>query len=225
MAHRIEDAVRYEFLTLGNHRQNVTRSICNTISQMEILTFFPTGEVMNVNQRISIMWRYFSKLEVSLDDIKTGWFAMQIHVSVGVAPVKPVSDIHHIAPSMIDKTIAAEPLLTDPSSQKYAIPDCDRYECFVRYEQIVYIDAKNLHCYVHLIDGSVINTRRSLQQFEKDLTDKGFLRIHNSHIVNGAYVERVKNYKLTLASGEVFPIPRGRFQYVKSVMKMKEDKE
>lgn len=215
MQHGLENAVRYEILSFNSKKQRVTATIYNTLVQMKVLTYYPSGKTMTVNQRISVNWRKFASLKMAPKDIRSGWFAMQIHVSVGVEPQTPVSSLHHLAPSMEREQIQTE---YRQEEKKYMIRDCDRYEHYVRAQQIVHIDAKDFRSYVYMQNGEILVTRKGLQEFEEELTGRGFVRIHKSHIVNKSFIKGISNYKLTLLDGTLFSVPRGKYKLVKESM-------
>jgi DNA-binding LytR/AlgR family response regulator len=54
-----------------------------------------------------------------------------------------------------------------------------------------------------------------LDNFELQLKEYGFLRIHKSYLVNMKHIEGINNYKVKLITGEVFSIPKLRYQAVK----------
>ncbi len=56
-----------------------------------------------------------------------------------------------------------------------------------------------------------------LDEIESILLPYGFVRCHRSGLVNIRYVTEVTNYLMTLSTGEVFTIPRSRYQMVKRV--------
>lgn len=215
--HQFENAVQYKILSISSKKQKVSKTVCNVLVEMQILTKYVTGEEQEVNQRITVNWCKFNKLKFSPKDIRAGWFAMQIHVSVGIEPLRPTSDIHHLAPSMATQTSQF-----CQEDNQYMIRDCNRFEHYIRPRQIIRIEAKDAHSYVYLQNGCVLKTRKGLQEFEEELSEKGFIRIHKSYIVNRFFVEGVRNYKLVMTDGKVFPVPKGKFQEVKEKMKKKQ---
>lgn len=54
---------------------------------------------------------------------------------------------------------------------------------------------------LHTRDGQVVEFRGKLSDLEKNLCDKGFLRIQNSFIVNMHHLLQIKNYKAYLKDG------------------------
>ncbi len=60
---------------------------------------------------------------------------------------------------------------------------------------------------------------KRLDEIESILLPYGFVRCHRSCLVNIRYVTEVTNYLMTLSTGEVFTIPRSRYQMVKKVFR------
>jgi len=209
LAHSIP-SVQYEIVSFNSKKQNVTGMICNTMMQMQVISFYPNGTVREVNQRITITWQRSKKLEFPSGDIRSGWFALQIHVSVGIDAPKAEENINHLAPNIV-----IEPPKYTHEDGKLVIPESNRSQYFVKLHQIVRVRAKDLHCYVYMQDGEVIETRKSLMDFEKELEGKGFVRIHKSHLVNADYVKAIKNYKVTMLDGELLPIPKEKYREIK----------
>ena len=209
LAHSIP-SVQYEVLSFNSRKQNITGMICNTMIDMQVIPFHPNGSAREVNQRITITWQRFKKLEYAPGDIRSGWFAMQIHVSIGIDAPEAGENMKHLAPKIIVDT----PKYTYEDG-KMVIPESNRSQYFVKLHQIIRVRAKDLHCYVYMQDGEVIETRKSLMEFEKELEGKGFVRIHKSHLVNVDYVKAIKNYKVTMLDGELLPIPKEKYREIK----------
>ncbi|RKM61142.1 DNA-binding response regulator [Butyrivibrio sp. CB08] len=56
---------------------------------------------------------------------------------------------------------------------------------------------------------------KKLDDMEEQLKPHGFLRIHNSFLVNMDHVRSINNYVLTLDDGRELPVPRGRYKEVR----------
>jgi len=55
----------------------------------------------------------------------------------------------------------------------------------------------------------------SMINFKEELAENGFIRIHQSYLVNQKYIENVKRYKVVLTNGVELSIPKVRYTYVK----------
>ena len=87
----------------------------------------------------------------------------------------------------------------------------------VNVKQIIFIES-SLHAqYIHLNGQSVIEARSSMSNFEAQLADKGFIRIHKGYIVNYRYIKRIENSDIRLTTGELLPLSRAKKKEVKSL--------
>lgn len=89
----------------------------------------------------------------------------------------------------------------------------------ISVERIFYIESKlhKLEFYI-MEDGLVKYTLyETLDNMERELSDRHFVRIHQSFLVNMKYVKNIKRYCLTLNNGQTFHIPRARYKNVEDV--------
>lgn len=85
-------------------------------------------------------------------------------------------------------------------------------------EDIVYIENDLHRAAFHLRDGRVYHIYQKLSDLEKELAPYGFLRAHQSFLVNIGDMREFKNYRLTLNDGTELPVPRSRVQAVKRAL-------
>src|SRR5690606_39162190 len=78
----------------------------------------------------------------------------------------------------------------------------------VTLKEIVHIQADDNYCRFHLFGGTTILLTQPLKTFERKLDDSGFVRVHQSHLVNLAHIKSFnrKNSSLTLANGTNIPV-------------------
>lgn len=98
--------------------------------------------------------------------------------------------------------------LTTP--QNYCIPEQSGRH-FYSIQQILRCEAFSNYTRFYFIDGKKRISCKTLKQHDKKLVKKGFIRIHNSHLVNANYVVSF-SYKgyLTLQDGTELPVARRR---------------
>lgn len=91
----------------------------------------------------------------------------------------------------------------------YSIRKKDTIEKF-EINKIVYIESNRRHLYVVTIDGCKHEFRGKISEEEKKLKLFNFIRIHESILVNMAYIRRIDPTSLTLKyqSNEHIPISR-----------------
>jgi two-component system LytT family response regulator len=98
------------------------------------------------------------------------------------------------------------------SPRKIAISSSKGLE-FVDIDTIVRIEAERSYCTFYLNNTNKILVSKSLNEFENLLLGHGFVRIHNSHLVNIDYVKtfvRGDGGYLELADTTCVPVARNR---------------
>ncbi len=95
--------------------------------------------------------------------------------------------------------------------------DCVEGNVTICLSDILFIEAyghKNtIHTYT--TDYHIYEYMDSL---EKRLSDKGFIRVHRSYIVNPKHVVNINNYMITLDDGSEIPVPKARYKQVKEMI-------
>lgn len=87
----------------------------------------------------------------------------------------------------------------------------------ISLERLLYIES-NLHkLRFHIMEDhlTVYTLYGKLDTLEEELTENGFIRIHQSYLVNKKYIENVKRYKVILSNGVELSIPKVRYTCVK----------
>lgn len=54
-----------------------------------------------------------------------------------------------------------------------------------------------------------------LDRIENTLMNFPFIRIHKSYLVNYNCISEIGNYRVTLKSGDILPIPRDKYKKIK----------
>ena len=89
---------------------------------------------------------------------------------------------------------------------------CVEGERIFNKSEIIYAESEGHRCTVHHNSGDY---HIYIRLDDLDMTFGGtFLRVHQSFLVNIEYVSRINNYKLTLNSDIVLPVPKARFKQV-----------
>lgn len=86
----------------------------------------------------------------------------------------------------------------------------------LQVDEIIYIES-NKHRNLFYTNERTYSIYRKLNDIEEELRDKGFVRIHQSFLVNMRYVEKISSYVMRLTTGKELSVPKSRYQYVKQV--------
>lgn len=87
----------------------------------------------------------------------------------------------------------------------------------VSLERIIYIESKLHKLEFHIMEEDVVvySLYEKLNNMEKVLAGYGFIRIHQSYLLNLKYLKKVTSYKAVLYNEMVFTIPKTRYKFVK----------
>jgi len=109
-----------------------------------------------------------------------------------------------------------------PKSQgKIALPSSERL-VFVQVEDIVRCQGENNYTNLFLKDGQSILVSKTIKEYEELLSDDGFLRVHQSHLINSKHVksfEKRDGGYLKMTDGSTVSISRQRKDFVLSQLR------
>ncbi len=88
---------------------------------------------------------------------------------------------------------------------------------FVSPDKIIRCESSNAYTLFHFADGQKMTVSRPIYEYEELLADYGFIRCHQSHLVNKSYIKSLRkeggNY-LLLEDGSSIPVSRGKKEFV-----------
>lgn len=87
------------------------------------------------------------------------------------------------------------------------------FENGVSSKDILYIRVEHIYCKMLLLDGTLVEIRKSMQEMEKMLEGLDFVRIHRSYLVNMKWVEEVVKGKVIIG-GTRLPVSRRLYKEV-----------
>ncbi len=79
----------------------------------------------------------------------------------------------------------------------------------VKTSEIVRGESKNNVTHFILSDGTQIRVTKTLKEFEDLLRDCGFIRCHQSHLINQSKIEKISRFpspSITLCNGDIVPV-------------------
>ncbi len=77
---------------------------------------------------------------------------------------------------------------TDSKERTIALPTSERV-VFAKVDEIVRMKGENNYTQIHLIDGKKILISKTIKEYENLLKNDGFIRTHQSHLVNKIHVK------------------------------------
>ncbi len=110
----------------------------------------------------------------------------ELQQAVNKITTKKNSDQQHQALQMLLRNLKTPP----QGQQSITLATSDGLE-FVPLQNIIRIEASGPYSYFFLKDKKKIMVSRHLKEYEMMLSDHGFFRLHNSHIINISEVNRM----------------------------------
>lgn len=93
---------------------------------------------------------------------------------------------------------------------KIAIPTLDGFS-FFDLNELIHLDADSNYTLLHFTENRKILASRTLKEFEDQLEEERFIRLHNSHLVNVSFITRYikgEGGQVVLANGKVIDVSR-----------------
>ena len=84
----------------------------------------------------------------------------------------------------------------------------------LRVQDIIYIETSRHKNLFHTTEG-IFSIYKKLNEIEDDLRHYGFIRIHQSFLVNIRHIQKISSYILTLKNGKELSVPKSRYREVK----------
>lgn len=113
----------------------------------------------------------------------------------------------------------------DLSAKKIAVPTAEGL-AFLQIDQIIHCEADSNYTLVSSTANEKLLISRTLKEVENLLGDRGFIRVHHSHLINPAYVRkfvRTDGGFLVMENGAQIPVSRSKkdqlFNYFKVIQR------
>ncbi len=86
----------------------------------------------------------------------------------------------------------------------------------VSLDRVLYIESKLHKLEFHIMEESLqkYTMQGTLNKMEEELSEKSFLRIHQSFLVNMKFIKRIYRYTVLLNNGTQLKVPRARYKGV-----------
>ncbi|HTM98795.1 MAG TPA: LytTR family DNA-binding domain-containing protein [Pedobacter sp.] len=108
----------------------------------------------------------------------------------------------------------------DASVQKIALPQHNEIR-YVMINEILRCEADNTYTYFFLTSGDKILTSKPLKEYSDLLKPQGFLRTHQSHLINPSFVKswlKEDGGVLLMKNGDKVPVSKANREQVKAVL-------
>lgn len=106
--------------------------------------------------------------------------------------------------------------LIDSESDKTIIIKVDDEDIRLKRSEIMYYEIESRKLSIHLKNKNVLNIRKTIRDFYKELADDNFIQINSGCVVNAKYIDKISSNDITLENGEKLIVSRPRIKNVKS---------
>lgn len=132
---------------------------------------------------------------------------------------KPIKEekLREVLRFVMDKSVSLNQLLIKE----------DGYERFINVSDIIYLEAQNQYVMIYTVAGDFL-VRHNIGDYEKELKNDGFYRVHRGYIVSLAKVKRLVKSDIILEglNGEVIvPVSRNSIKELKAALYAYVEKE
>ena len=88
----------------------------------------------------------------------------------------------------------------------------------VPFDRIIYIESRLHKLEYHIMEEKeqIYTCYGKLNEIEQEYKNEGFIRLHQSFLVNMHYIERLEHYAAVLGNGMKITIPRARYKFVEN---------
>lgn len=166
-------------------------------------TCLESGEIYRDMQRVTFVWKKTNE-ELSV---------VHMHVSNPMQNVDKDDNFPHSIGTYTKEYL--DMLLVKDTQQlnTITIKDYRNRHQVIKITEILYCEASNMKCIIHLTSGDVIG-RMTLLEFEGLLKNRiagMFERIHKSYLVNKYQVASLSRFQIILMNGKVIPVSKQRY--------------
>lgn len=84
----------------------------------------------------------------------------------------------------------------------------------LKVDDIIYIETSK-HKNVFYTQGQTFSIYKKMDELEEALKGMGFVRIHQSFLINMKYIQKISSYVMILTTGKEISVPKSRYPEVK----------
>lgn len=205
-----ESGISYDIENISCKTYRIEASACYAVLDSDIITCYPNGILIRVNQRLSVIWKYIRERNIEKEGVeKEGWYGMHIHVSLAQEALEAPANVAHFS-----EAVLADMLRPVQNEERVTMSDTNACLHYVPRSQIIYMEAAAHQTLVCLKDGENFYVSKQLKTLEEEIGE-GFVRTHRKYLVNVRYVDMMKGYKLRLKDGKILPMSKGNVAEVR----------
>ena len=98
---------------------------------------------------------------------------------------------------------------------KYLQVSFNRTKMWMNLSEVLFFECSARVAIAHTVHANAQRFSMKVDELEEHVTERGFIRCHQSYIVNSMYVRKIRNYSVLLSDGREIPVSRTRYEQVK----------
>lgn len=180
-------------------------SSCNVMLSYPVVTHYPDGEDISVNQRLLLCWGNRSVID------ENGKRTKQPRILVcHISNPHPKHEDDVIYPKRFRQVYSQRGVIPH-KGERLHFRGVDRSDYFYLSDSILYIetDEGGMHSILHTADESIKILDKVIDLAK--VCPHLFLRCHQSYLVNPNYIRNIRRFELRLTSGVVLPVPEKKY--------------
>lgn len=172
---------------------------CVVAGRIEICTDESSGYVLKCKQRWTFVYKTAEKRPLITHlHVSESWDILD---QDEIFPFRAAKQTYQYMQQLLRNKIG--------NFEKLAVYDTKRRLHFIMEQEIIYVEACNMNCYLYCISGKILITK-SISEFQKSLSNK-FIRIHRSYLVNVDYITEMERFAVSLCEDIKIPIPEKKY--------------
>lgn len=178
------------------------------LSQQNFAVIFTTA-----HEQYGIRAIKFSAIDYLLKPIQPKELILAVEKAVTQQNIKGYQQqIQHLLTQLSQKT-GTERTIAIPQSRELR---------FVQVSDIIHLIASNNYTHLILKDGEKLTASKGIFHFEHLLDKTGFIRTHQSHLVNASCIRSIRTkgqvYEIQLTNGDLVPVSKRNIVTVRQVI-------
>lgn len=176
---------------------------CVVVGWAEICTDEDSGYVLKCRQRITFIYKVKKEqLIVTHMHVSESWDVLG---EDEIFPFRAAKQTYQYMQQLIKMKFE--------NHKKIMVYDTQRRAHFIMENEIIYVEASNIHCYLYCVNGKLLITE-GITEFAEKLSER-FLRVHRSFIVNIDYIIGMERFYVQLCEGSKIPVPEKKYVAVR----------
>ena len=188
-------------------------SLCITVANFSVVTHYPSGNDIALNQRVSFTWH--ERIITNENGRRTGCPRILL---CDITNPHPKSQEDTIYPVHFEQVYSGFTTVPERGKRLH-FRGYGQTEYYLFSDTVMWGEscANGQRCLLHLSDGTTAEIVRSVRDVTADHPDL-FLRCHSSFFVNPDHVRSLRRFAVTMRDGSELPVPEKSYTSFRKAM-------